>query len=193
MPQSIKQGISSEIYQLILLEDNEKPMYYYTRNKIHILLTDKRFIKIENDSVVSEVYLNRIKFVNHIKNSVFSFDKVEVLEESGRIETFGIYEKDVCAYFTNLLNSIVKEIKNKMIKKNLLMLNSKESEVIEKPLIELPKKPTIKITREPTIEIIKENICARCLDKYEIYPVINSSQSNIYKDICAQCTTMLNS
>lgn len=160
IPDSIKTGISGEISKLVVLQDNEKPMYYYTRDKIHILLTDKRFIKIENKVMVSEVYLNRIKFVNHIKNSIFSFDKVEVLEESGRIETFGIYEKDVCAYFTDLLNNIVKEIKRNI---HRLIESPKE-----KP--ELPIKPTI----------IKENICSRCLDKYE------TSQSNI----CENC--MLN-
>lgn len=124
-PSSIKTGISGEISKLVILhrtigvnsDDNEKPMYYYTSGKIHILLTDRRFIKIENKEIVSEVYLNRIKFVNHIKNSIFSFDKIEILEESGRIETFGIYEKDVCAYFTDLLKKI-KTIERKPLIKN---------------------------------------------------------------------------
>jgi len=157
MPSSIKQGISVEILELILLEQNESPMYYYTSGKIHILLTDRRFIKIENYCVCSSAYLNDIKFVNHIKNSIFSFDKVEIIENNGRVETFGIYEKEVCAYFTNLLNSIVREIKNKKIEVPKKLM-------IESPKIELPKKLMIET---PKIEVIKENICSRCLDKYE--------------------------
>jgi NAD-dependent DNA ligase len=43
-------------------------MYYYTSGKIHILLTNKRFIKIENYSICSSAYLNNIRFVNHIES-----------------------------------------------------------------------------------------------------------------------------
>ena len=143
-PSSIKQGISAEINGLILLENDETPKYYYTSGKIHILLTDKRFIKIENYCISSTAYLNDIRFVNHIKNSIFSFDKAEIIEINGRVETFGIYEKNVCAYFTNLLNSIVREIKNKKM--------------------ELPKKIIIDVAK---VQVIKENICSRCLDKYK--------------------------
>jgi len=63
----------------------------------------------------------------------------------------------VCAYFTNLLNSIVREIKNKKIELPKKLM-------IESPKIELPKKLMIET---PKIEVIKENICSRCLDKYE--------------------------
>jgi len=159
IPSSIKQGISVEILNLISLEDNERPMYYYTSGKIHILLTDKRFIKIENYCICSSVYLYDIRFVNHIKNSIFFFDKVEIIEINGRVETFRIYEKEVCAYFTKILNSIIREIKNKKI--------------------ELPKKTIIEL---PKTQVIKENICSRCLDKYE-------GSSNM--DMCMQCITML--
>ena len=113
IPSSIKKGVSGEILKLITFEDNEMPLYHYTSDKIHILLTDKRFIKIENHHTCSHVYLNQIKFVNHIKKSIFYYDKVEIIEDSGRVETFGIYEKSVCAYFVDLLNSIAKEIKDK--------------------------------------------------------------------------------
>ena len=170
IPSSIKKGISVEISNLISLEDNEIPMYYYTSGKIHILLTDKRFIKIENYCICSSVYLYDIKFVNHIKNSIFSFDKVEIIEINGRVETFGIYEKEVCAYFTKLLNSIIREIKNKKI------------ELPKKTLIEAPKKTLIEA---PKTQVIKENICSRCLDKYE-------GLSNTDMNMCVQCITMLN-
>jgi len=155
IPSLIKQGISIEILELILLEHDESPIYYYTSGKIHILLTNKRFIKIENYCICSSAYLNNIRFVNHIKNSIFSFDKVEIIEINGRVETFGIYEKEVCAYFTNLLNSIVREIN-----------------------IEQPKK----MIKSAKIEVVKENICSRCLDKYE-------EESNT--NICIQCIGML--
>lgn len=160
-PTSIKQGISVEILNLISLEDNERPMYYYTSGKIHILLTDKRFIKIENYCICSSVYLYDIRFVNHIKNSIFFFDKVEIIEINGRVETFGIYEKEVCAYFTKILNGIIREIKNKKI--------------------ELPKKTIIEL---PKTQVIKENICLRCLDKYE-------ESSNMDMNMCVQCIAML--
>jgi hypothetical protein len=110
-PSSIKEGISGEILKLITLEESEMPVCYYTSDKIHIILTDKRFIKIENQHVCSSVYLNQIKFVNHIKKSIFHYDKVETIEDTGRVETFGIYEKSVCAYFVNLLIAIVKDKK----------------------------------------------------------------------------------
>jgi hypothetical protein len=198
MPSSIKQGISVEILELILLEYDESPMYYYTSGKIHILLTDKRFIKIENYCVCSSAYLSDIKFVNHIKNSIFSFDKVEIIENNGRVETFGIYEKEVCAYFTNLLNSIVREIKNKKIElPKKLMIEAPKIElpkklIIEAPKIESPKKlmieaPKIELPKKlmietPKIEVIKENICSRCLDKYE-----GSTKMNM----CMQCIATL--
>ena len=109
-PSSIKNGIHTPvgILNLILLEDKENPIYYYvnTNNTIHILLTNKRFIKIENYSIRSKANLDQIKFVNHIKNSIFSFDKIEIIEKNGRRRTFGIDNKKVCRCFTDILNNI---------------------------------------------------------------------------------------
>ena len=185
IPSSIKQGISVEILELILLETNESPMYYYTSGKIHILLTDKRFIKLENYGICSSVYINNIMIVNHIKNSIFSFDKVEIIEINGRVETFGIYEKEVCAYFTKLLNSIIREIKNKIISNVPKILSEKPKIISEPKKISEPKiiseKPKI-ISEKPKIKVIKKNICSRCLDKYE-----EISNNNM----CIQCIMIL--
>ena len=117
-PSLVKQGISVEILESILLENDESPMYYYTSGKNHILLTDKRFIKIEKYCVCSSIYLSNIKFVNHIKNSIFCFDKIQIIEESNVVETFDIYEREVSTYFTDLLNIIIKKFPKKVIKKN---------------------------------------------------------------------------
>jgi len=201
-PSSIKQGISCEILELILLDDKENPMYYYTSGKIHILLTDMRFVKIENYCIVSEIHLDKMKYVKHIKNSIFHFDKIEILEESGRLETFGIYEKEVCEYFTNLLNGILREIKHKksMVKAIQAPVASPKIEVIKEPVaspkIEVIKEPiqNPKIEKPPIarkfIKAIEPNkyICSRCLDKYEEKSIkINC----MHKDICIQCISML--
>jgi hypothetical protein len=57
--------------------------------------------------MVSETYLENIKYINHIKNGFFYYDKIEIIEKN-RVETFGIYNKTICKDFIKLIN-IVKE------------------------------------------------------------------------------------
>lgn len=105
----IKTGLSSDIVKIIKLLDNEISLYYYTKANIHIILTNMRFLKIEKNNIISESYLYDIQYINHIKNGVFYYDKIEIIEKTSRIETFGIYSKTVCSDFIKLLNKIIKE------------------------------------------------------------------------------------
>jgi hypothetical protein len=105
----IKTGLSGDIMKIVKLYDNEVSLYYYTKGKIHIILTNMRFLKVENNNIISESYLSNIQYINHIKNGVFHYDKIEIIEKTSRIETYGIYSKNVCKDFIKILNKIISE------------------------------------------------------------------------------------
>ena len=102
IPGDIVMGIYPDIHNLL---EGEVCVCYYIYKHIVIILTSMRFIKLENNIICSEVFLNKMININHIKNSIFQYDKVEIIEYN-RIETFGIYKKDICAYFVKILNNI---------------------------------------------------------------------------------------
>ena len=83
-------------------------LYYYNSGNIFIVLTDKRFIKIEDKKIVSESYLENIQYINHISGGWFRFDKIEIIEKNKKIEIFGIYFKEICLRFIKLLKDIIK-------------------------------------------------------------------------------------
>lgn len=176
IPYVAKKGdISDNIFKLLSLENGEYPMYYYACSNIHIILTNRRFVKIENLSIVSNIYLNNIIIARHIKNSILYFDNVEIVNKNNIIETVGIYDKTVCAYFTNLLIIMIKNIKDM---KPLLypMLYDKDfsySYMITPNIIQ-------------PIEV-KEK-CFRCLDNMvSSFVKINCKHTNI----CQQCVSVL--
>ena len=161
IPKSVRQGISTEIHELISLKCNEHPLYHYTSNNIYILLTDLRFVKIENYQIVSQTFIENIKCVNHIKNSIFSFDKVETIEKNDRQETFGIYEKEVCAFFIKIIRALISNYPKKCIK---------------------DKHPVKTIT----IECIEDTQkCFRCDDKYTKSTIKTIKCTHVY--ICHHC------
>jgi hypothetical protein len=98
--------------------NNDKVFYYY-ENTInnYIILTDKRFIKIENNKILSEVSLDNIKNIYHRNNSIFYWDSIEITKNDNIIETFGIKYKNIAEFFTNLLKNIeiIKSTENNYI------------------------------------------------------------------------------
>src|SRR5579883_3149642 len=90
----------------ITLREGEVIKYFHeAAYNIFIVLTNLRFLKSENKKVVSSSELSQIKGVKHTKAGLFSWDKVEVTEKSGRVETFGIYYAAVAAFFTQVLQN----------------------------------------------------------------------------------------
>lgn len=103
----IKEGINDDIFKYLEFLEGEKTVYYYHKDKIYIVLTNKRFIKIENNKLVSESYLNNIKDIRHKKGGMFHYDKIEIIEHNKKIETFGIYNGSICIQFINLIKNII--------------------------------------------------------------------------------------
>ena len=174
IPYLAKKGdISDEIFKLISLELEEYPMYFYTSKNIHIILSNKRLIKIENQSIVNNIYLDQIKSTKHIKKSIFYFDKIEIIYKNGTVVQVGIYQDIPCAYFNNLLTIIIKNI-NDMKPLLYPMLSdsnfSYSDMVVQKP------------------NTVKQN-CNRCLDKIND---ISTKINCIHKDMCIQCISILN-
>lgn len=88
----------------VTLREGEGIKYFYDASGgVFIVLTNFRFLKLENRKSVSISELSAIKGVKHIKAGFFAWDKVEVTEKSGRVETFGIYYSIVAAFFTRVL------------------------------------------------------------------------------------------
>ena len=105
----IKSGLPANTIEIIKLAIEEKPLYYYSRDKIIIILTDKRFIKLENNQMVSISKLSDIKCIGHKKGGLFHYDKIEIVEKSNRVETFGIYEGKICQDFIQLINQMIEK------------------------------------------------------------------------------------
>lgn len=63
---NIKFGTTYELERYLI--DDENILYYYNDQTIYIILTNKRFIKIENKIIVSKAYLENILYINHIDN-----------------------------------------------------------------------------------------------------------------------------
>jgi hypothetical protein len=86
------------------IQKDEEVLFFYLNNAQNkIILTSKRFLKVENSKVVSETTLNRIKSVRQLSGGIFAWDKVETTEVDNRVETFGIYKGDVAKFFTKIL------------------------------------------------------------------------------------------
>jgi hypothetical protein len=113
MSRDIKQDTDSHILKIFNLDEGELSLYYYNDHAkdIWIVLTDKRFVKLEKGQVVSQSMINDIDIINHIKGGIFYFDKIQIIEKNNRVETFGIYKSSICEDFIKLL-------KNRILKSN---------------------------------------------------------------------------
>lgn len=107
----VKKGITGDIIKNVNFLEGEMPLYYYT-DVISIILTNRRFIKLENNKIISEVYLDNILYVNHISGGLLHFDKIEIIDNNKKITTFGIYSKKICLYFIKLIKELLVIIKN---------------------------------------------------------------------------------
>jgi len=101
----IKEGIDSSIINILKLQDNERSLFYYKNNKKYIVLTNKRICKIKNNSIKTEILLNKIQYVNNLKNNIFKSDILEVIDNDFNVIKFSIYNKKVCSNFYKLVKN----------------------------------------------------------------------------------------
>jgi hypothetical protein len=112
IPAGVEAGGASTNLSLIEIEmklgEGEKVLFHYHNNaKNKIVLTNRRFVKIEDGRLVSVCANDAIKSARHIKNGALKWDKVEVTEKGGRVETFGIYKASAAEFFTKIVNKVV--------------------------------------------------------------------------------------
>ena len=204
MPTSIYTGISSDIQKNLSLGKDEISLFYYNSYNIYIILTNKRFIKLEDDKICSESYLENINSINHIKNSFLYFDKIEIIEKNNRIETYGIYESIVCEYFIKLLNNIMDIINNSLdielgnannsldsdfeVKIDINNFSDSDSDSkLKNVKIDINNLSNNNIELTKKIDVLNDK-CIRCYDKYIVSNKIIICE---HKNICNQCTYVL--
>jgi len=71
---------------------------------IFVGITDKRVFKIEKGGVYTVMRKDIIN-TRHIKNGMFSWDRIEFKLSNNQTDSFGIYHSATCQYFTNYLNT----------------------------------------------------------------------------------------
>lgn len=112
VPSSVKAGERTPEITMaefeIGLADDEKTVFFCASNPQNkVLLTNKRFVKVQKSKIVSTADLSRLRRVNHQKNGWLHWDKVETVEETDdgkeRHEEFGIQQGDVAGFFTKIL------------------------------------------------------------------------------------------
>jgi hypothetical protein len=82
----------------------------------YVVLTNARFITVENHKIVNAVNLTEIKDVYHRQMGLFKWDIVEIIEKSGHVSTFSIYEELLASFFTEKIREeIVKNSEDKMV------------------------------------------------------------------------------
>ena len=95
-------------------EQDEKVLYLYCysgkfeprivlEGNVFIGITNKRVFKIEKGGSFSVMRKN-ILSAKHIKNGIFSWDRIEFDLIGGKKDSFGIYHNATCEYFTNYIN-----------------------------------------------------------------------------------------
>lgn len=111
-PDGVKGPNNSAEFALIKIDsklaaDESITLYFLNKGEYNaVVLTNLRFLKIENGKTVSNVVLKQIKKVEHEKNGIFRWDKVVTTTESG-VETFGIYQSAVAEFFVDTLRRVV--------------------------------------------------------------------------------------
>jgi len=117
IPEGVKTGGSPLIEVAIKVTPGEKiHFHYFSRSDNVVVLTNQRFVKVEDGKVVSEVYLKDVATVNHIKNGIFQWDKVSVTTHQGCTETFGINFGHITAFFTQVLRKMVENYREVPVK-----------------------------------------------------------------------------
>lgn len=82
-------------------EKEESIVLYFLNPGSAITLTNKRFIKIEDEKIASQVSLNQIKKIEHKKSE----DKIIVDAETKEI--FCIHQSNVAEFFANTLQKLI--------------------------------------------------------------------------------------
>jgi len=104
---------SSEINKIISFAPDENliMIYFYNGRKISgnvlVGITNVRLFKIEKNKF-DAVNLSNIKQVNHRKNDIFRWDKIECKLHNNKVETFGVYHKKACGKLCEYLNTQIK-------------------------------------------------------------------------------------
>ena len=114
-------GVNSKHNGQFTKYTKEDKINYWYENAIdnYVILTDQRFIKIENGKIVSEVLLSDIKSIFYRNMGIFYYDKIEIIRKDNTIETFGIAYTIVTEFFTKVIQDNLKSLKeNKNENKN---------------------------------------------------------------------------
>jgi len=83
----------------------ETPLFHHRDGDMYILLTNMRFIKLENHMIVNELFLANMRSVAHVGGGMLHWDKVKIVE-STKVQMVGIRRKRTCLGFINLLRQL---------------------------------------------------------------------------------------
>ena len=96
------------IIYLYCHDDKFEPKVVINGN-IFVGITTHRVFKIENGGNQS-IMRKDIVCAKHIKNNIFTWDRLEFLLNNNNKDSFGIYYSDTCNYFSNYINSNINNI-----------------------------------------------------------------------------------
>jgi hypothetical protein len=113
--------VDNETVELLYRYDGnyQSPLNLGNNAPVVVGITTHRVFKIERTNVWSTM-ITTIGSVRHIKNNVFSWDKIECKKTDGTVETFGIANKLVCGNFTQYLSKMLELRKRDEEKKQLI-------------------------------------------------------------------------
>lgn len=91
--------------QLVYFSHNYQEIHTGARNSI--VITQKRFLKIEEARVVTNVLLKDISKVTHQKNGIFKWDKIIFHLISGKQESAGIISSQLTATYVDIVKKLI--------------------------------------------------------------------------------------
>ncbi len=94
---------SHQVIEKYFKQEEKHVCHYFSEKNNCVILTDKRFFKVENKVIVSEVNLSDIISTEYENNGFFKWHKVKVHTDKDII-TFGISNNNVVRYFVDRFN-----------------------------------------------------------------------------------------
>lgn len=108
VPTDIKIGESTPECKVLSIyckiEKDETIDFYYQISSDIIVLTNKRFIKVNNGKIINSVYLANLTKIRHNEDHTFiDPDEIETLDKNDNNETFVIGNSSVGKFLTNMI------------------------------------------------------------------------------------------
>lgn len=145
-----------EKIEILYMENDAFEKMINLNNGVIVGITNYRIFKLENKHTWMN-YLKDIATIKHIKNNIFSWDKINCLLHNGKNETYGVFHKKACGY---LCGYLAKKISERKQETNENKTMCEETQFKPKPVITLenPKQHSQKLDSQLEIVIKTESV-----------------------------------